>query len=44
MLIDQEWGIMGRDVLNHVALLLDGPKLTWSEQSRQVKVADGGKQ
>ena len=44
LLIDQESGIIGRDVLNSVPLLLDGPKLTWSEQSRQVKVADGGKQ
>jgi hypothetical protein len=31
-LIDQEWGIIGRDVLNLVVLLLDGPKLTWIEQ------------
>jgi hypothetical protein len=28
----QEWGIIGRDVLNHVSLLLGGPHLTWSEQ------------
>jgi hypothetical protein len=28
----QAWGIIGRDVLNHVSLLLDGPHLTWSEQ------------
>ena len=44
LLIDQESGIIGRDVLNSVSLLLDGPKLTWSDQSRQVKVANGGKQ
>lgn len=25
LLIDQKWGIIGRDVLNHVAVLLDGP-------------------
>jgi hypothetical protein len=29
LLIDQEWGILGRDVLNHLSLLLDGPQLTW---------------
>jgi hypothetical protein len=32
LFIKQEWGIIGRDVLNHVSLLLDGPHLTWSEQ------------
>jgi hypothetical protein len=31
LLIDQEWGILGRDVLNRVGLILDGPALTWSE-------------
>ena len=29
---NQEWGILGRDILNHVALLLDGPRLIWDEQ------------
>lgn len=28
----QEWGIVGRDVLNHVSVLLDGPQLVWDEQ------------
>ncbi|MBN1314056.1 MAG: hypothetical protein JXA42_01265 [Anaerolineales bacterium] len=32
LIIDQEWGVVGRDILNLVALLLDGPKLTWCEQ------------
>ena len=32
LLIKQEWGIIGRDFLNHVSLLLDGPHLTWNEQ------------
>ena len=32
LLINQEWGILGRDILNHVALLLDGPQLTWDER------------
>lgn len=30
-LIDAEQGILGRDVLNHVSLLLNGPKQDWSE-------------
>jgi len=29
---NQEWGIVGRDVLNHVALVLDGPQLMWEER------------
>ena len=24
LLIDQEWGIIGRDILNHLAILLNG--------------------
>ncbi len=28
-------GILGRDVLNHVSFLLDGPHLSWSEQVPQ---------
>jgi hypothetical protein len=32
LLIEQEWGILGRDVLNLVFLWLDGPRLVWSEQ------------
>jgi len=31
LLVNQEVGILGRDVLNRVALLLDGPHLTWEE-------------
>lgn len=34
LLYDQEWGIIGRDILNHVALLLDGPNLSWREKLR----------
>ena len=34
LLIDQSWGILGRDVLNHVAVLLDGPQQSWSEHRR----------
>jgi hypothetical protein len=29
LLIDEDRGILGRDVLNHLALLLDGPKQEW---------------
>jgi len=32
LLIDQAWGVIGRDILNLVALSLDGPNLIWSEQ------------
>jgi len=31
LLVDQEVGILGRDVLNHVSVLLDGPSLRWEE-------------
>jgi predicted aspartyl protease len=31
LLIDQECGVLGRNVLNNVPLLLDGPRLEWSE-------------
>lgn len=32
LITDQEVGILGRDVLNHISLLLDGPQLFWSEE------------
>jgi len=31
LLVDQAWGILGRNVLNTVPLLLDGPNLAWDE-------------
>lgn len=34
LVIDQEAGILGRDILNHLSLLLDGPALNWSEQRK----------
>ena len=37
LLIDQECGILGRDILNHVALSLDGPSLTWDERASPAK-------
>jgi hypothetical protein len=33
LLIEAEHGILGRDILNHVALRLDGPRQQWSEPS-----------
>lgn len=29
LVVDAEIGILGRDVLNHLRLTLDGPKLEW---------------
>ena len=34
LLSDQECGILGRDVLNHITLLLDGPNMTWNERAQ----------
>jgi len=31
LVINQEWGILGRDVLNHLSVLLDGPQLAWDK-------------
>ena len=31
LLTEEDHGIMGRDILNHVLLLLDGPRQQWSE-------------
>lgn len=31
LLVEQEWGILGRNVLNAVSLLFDGPRLLWTE-------------
>ncbi len=31
LLLDQTWGVLGRNVLNAVPILLDGPHLVWSE-------------
>ena len=29
LLMDEKFGILGRDVLNHIVLTLDGPHLNW---------------
>ncbi len=33
LLIEEGRGIMARDILNHVILLLDGPQQQWSEHA-----------
>ena len=33
-LSDEPWGILGRNLLNVVTVLLDGPNLTWDELRR----------
>lgn len=33
LLIEEERGIMGRDILNHMIVLLDGPRQQWSEHA-----------
>lgn len=35
LLIEQEWGILGRNILNTLPLLLDGPRLTWAERQKK---------
>ena len=32
LVINQAWGIIGRNVLNSMPLMLDGPNLTWDEK------------
>jgi len=32
LIIDQEWGIIGRNVLNALSILFDGPRLVWEER------------
>jgi len=32
LVVDDAAGILGRDVLNHVSLVLDGPGLNWREE------------
>ncbi len=29
LIVEQKWGIIGRNVLNHLCILLDGPSLSW---------------
>ena len=32
LVTDVEVGVIGRDILNHLRLLLDGPAISWEEQ------------
>jgi hypothetical protein len=32
LVVEQEYGILGRNLLNAVPLLLDGPRLSWAER------------
>jgi hypothetical protein len=32
LIVDGTTGILGRDVLNHLSLVLDGPRLSWREE------------
>ena len=32
LVVEGPYGILGRDILNHVALVLDGPRLNWREE------------
>lgn len=36
-IVNSKLVILGRDVLNHLAILLDGPQLTWQEQNDSPK-------
>jgi hypothetical protein len=33
LLIEAERGIMGRDILTHLSLLLDGPRQQWADHA-----------
>lgn len=35
LIIDQPWGVLGRNVTNRLCLVLDGPALTWDECPRR---------
>lgn len=39
LLVEAEVGVIGRDLLNHVRLLLDGPALRWEEWPSAAKDA-----
>jgi hypothetical protein len=33
LIIDDQYGLLGRDVLNRLCIVLDGPRLSWREGS-----------
>lgn len=34
LVFDHEYTILGRDILNHISLFLDGPNLNWEDRKR----------
>lgn len=32
LIINQEYGVIGRNIINQVSLLFDGPRLNWNEE------------
>jgi hypothetical protein len=36
LLIDQDWGIIGRNILNALPLIFDGPQQIWDVMSRRL--------
>lgn len=34
LVIEQPWGVLGRNLINHVCLVLNGPALNWEECPR----------
>jgi hypothetical protein len=32
LVLESAYGILGRDILNHLSLILDGPRLEWREE------------
>jgi hypothetical protein len=34
LVIEEEWGILGRNVLNSLSIVYDGPRLTWDLAGR----------
>lgn len=37
LVVDSEYGIIGRDILNLLTLMFDGPRLTWQEIKRTIR-------
>jgi hypothetical protein len=31
LVVDQHWGVLGRNIVNNLRLLFDGPRLAWHE-------------
>jgi predicted aspartyl protease len=37
LVIEKEYGLLGRDVLNYVSIVFDGPRLIWEESTGQTR-------